>query len=282
MEVLEVQDQVKQELAYLESTIQFLIEFCLRYGFQIIGALIILIIGYLFARTAGRFVVRLVGKWKPDETIAHFLGALVQAVFMVFIAIMALNKFGITMTPIVAAIGGMVFGGSFALQGLLSNFASGLFLIFTRPFLVGDTLSVQDKSGVVEKITMAYTLLRNENLELVSIPNHQVVGEIFHNSKEYRLAEADFSISIHSDPEKAMQAVEAALQTCDAMSPKHPPEFGIAAFGEFSIRIALRYWIPTRDFFPIQYRLNRELYRLLKEANIEFPIAPHSIQIKKS
>ncbi|MEZ4605004.1 MAG: mechanosensitive ion channel [Desulfobacterales bacterium] len=98
-------------------------------------------------------------------TLSHFLGQVVRLVVLVFVVIMAMGKFGISVAPLIAALGALAFGASFALQGPLSNYGAGLVIIMTRPFVVGDTVTIEGVSGVVEEVTLATTILSTEDGE---------------------------------------------------------------------------------------------------------------------
>lgn len=101
---------------------------------------------------------------------------------LAFVMIVVLGKFGITMTPFIAAIGAIAFGSSLALAGLMSNYGAGLSIIITRPFVVGDTIQIQGVSGVVEEVGLAATRLETEDGEQITIPNKHIVGDILINS----------------------------------------------------------------------------------------------------
>jgi small conductance mechanosensitive channel len=103
--------------------------------------------------------------------------------------IIAVSKLGLSITPLIAALGGLAVGASFAIQGPVSNYGTGFVIILTRMFKVGDTISVQGCFGVVKEITLATTQLVVEDGEEIVIPSKHVVGEIHRNSYANRLVE---------------------------------------------------------------------------------------------
>ncbi len=135
-------DLVGQELETLQKVIEVVTEFVINYSFQIVGALIILIIGLKLSGWLSRLVLRLCEKRSVDITLAKFFASSVKLLVIVFVVIIAIGKFGISIAPFVAALGALAFGTSFAIQGPLSNYGSGLTLILTRPFVVGNTITV--------------------------------------------------------------------------------------------------------------------------------------------
>jgi small conductance mechanosensitive channel len=105
-----------------------------------------------------------------------------------------MGKFGISIAPFIAALGALAFGASFALQGPLSNYGAGLMIIIARPFVVGDTITVKNVSGIVEEVTLATTILTTEDGEKITIPNKHIVGEILNNSFANRKTRSGFLI----------------------------------------------------------------------------------------
>lgn len=131
------------------------------------------------------------------------------------VAIIALGKLGISVTPFVAAIGALSLGAGLALQGLLSNYGAGLYIIISRPFIVGDTIRVQDVTGLVKEVHLAFTMLADEDDVEITIPNRHIIGEILYNSHTDTLAEETVGITYDSDPNKAIAVIKQALGTVD-------------------------------------------------------------------
>jgi small conductance mechanosensitive channel len=141
------------------------VEFGVAYGFQILGALVFLIIGLKVGGWLGTRVARLCERRNIDVTLSRFLGSMVKILVIVFVVIATLGNFGINIAPLIALAGASAFGLTFALQGPLSNYGAGLAIILTRPFIVGNTVKIQNVSGVVEEVTLAATVLRGEDRE---------------------------------------------------------------------------------------------------------------------
>src|SRR5690606_20586842 len=108
---------------------------------------------------------------------------------LVGVGIICLGKFGISVTPFVAAIGALSLGAGLALQGLLSNYGAGLALMIVRPFKAGDTLTLLGVSGVVSQVNLGNTVLETEDGEKITIPNKQIMGEVLINSQANKVWE---------------------------------------------------------------------------------------------
>ena len=270
---------MQEEIQTVQKLIDIAIDFFVNYSFQVVGAILVLVIGVLVAKAVSSFFLRLFEKKEVDVTLSKFIAALIKGVILGFAFIVAIGKFGITIAPLIAALAAMAFGASFAIQGPLANYGAGLVIILTRPFVVGNTIKVSDVSGIVEEVKLGATVLTDEDGVKITIPNKHIVGEIIHNSKEKRIVEEIVGISYDSDPEKAIQIIKEALESFEEISKEPPPQIGIQEFGDSSINIGLRYWIPSNTYFKILYKVNLLVYKHLKAKNIEIPFPQRDVHI---
>jgi small conductance mechanosensitive channel len=268
-----------EEIKTVQKMINIVIDFFVNYSFQVVGAIIVLVIGVLVARAVSSFLLKFFEKKEFDVTLSKFIAATVKGIILGFAFIVAIGKFGITIAPFIAALAAMAFGASFAIQGPLANYGAGLVIILTRPFVVGNTIKVSDVSGIVDEVKLGATILTDEDGVKITIPNKHIVGEIIHNSEERKIVEEMVGISYDSDPEKAIQIIKEALEAFEDISKEPPPQIGIQEFGDSSINIGLRYWIPTNKYFKILYQVNLSVYKHLKAKNIEIPFPQRDVHI---
>ena len=248
-------------------------ELAVNYGFQAFGAVIILVIGWYASRWVGKMVGSLCDRSHMDITLARFFANLARTVLLMFVVIIALGKFGITIAPFIAALGAVAFGGTLALQAPLSNYGAGLSIILTRPFVVGDTIRVAGVIGVVEDIRLAHTQLSSEDGEIITIPNKDIVGEIIRNSFANLVVEAVVSVDYGTDMEKAIALIRGAISSCRDVPQTPVPNVGIQRFGDSGIEIGYRFWVPTRRYYEITYDVNGRILAAFRAngINISFP-----------
>jgi len=225
------------------------------------------------------FLLRFFERKEFDVTLSRFITAAAKGTILGFAILVALGKFGITIAPFIAALAAMAFGASFAIQGPLANYGAGLVIIVTRPFVVGNTIRVSGVSGIVDEVNLGATILKDEDGVKITIPNKHIVGEILHNSEERRIVEEVVGISYDSDPENAIQAIKEVLDAFQEITKEPPPQVGIQEFGDSSINIGLRYWIPTKIYFKILYQVNLAVYKQLKARDIEIPFPQRDVHI---
>ncbi|WP_428087370.1 mechanosensitive ion channel family protein [Candidatus Thioglobus sp.] len=272
---------MEQELEQAQAIYKLITEFFITYSFQIVGAIIVLAIGIFVASKISNLVIKLCEKKNIDVTLSRFIASTVKIIIIVMVAIIALGKLGISVTPFVAVIGAMSLGAGLAMQGLLSNYGAGLNIILARPFVVGDTIRVQGVAGQVKEVHLAYTLLTDEDNVEIIIPNRHIVGEILQNSHNDTLAEEIIGIAYSSDTNKAIAVIQASLAKIDNISQERAPLVGIDDFADSSINIGIRFWAPTNCYFETKYQANAEIFDALKKANITIPFPQREVRLLK-
>jgi small conductance mechanosensitive channel len=155
---------VSEQLNTVSKYADMLVQFGIEYGFQILGALVFLLVGLKIASMVGVRVTAHLEKRNVDVTLARFIGNVVKIICIVFLVIITLGNFGVSIAPLIALAGAGAFGATIAIQGPLSNYGAGVSIILARPFFVGNTITVnKGASGVVEEITLAHTILLGED-----------------------------------------------------------------------------------------------------------------------
>lgn len=270
-------DLLKNEIDLFTKYYDLVITFFANYSFQLIGAFIIFILGYLVAGKLSGFVLRLCERHQLDVTLSRFLANTSKMLVVVMITVIALGKLGISVTPFVAAIGAISLGAGLALQGLLSNYAAGFNIILIRPFVVGDTITVQGVTGIVKEVLLAYTIMYDEDNVEITIPNRHIVGEILHNSRGDSLLELNVGIAYEHDPIAVVTLLEKVLTELDIVGESRSPQLGIGEFADSAINIEIRLWTPTTTLYDAKYKAYKAIYLALKEHNIKIPFPQRDV-----
>ena len=258
------------------------LELLVKYGFQVLGGLVILFIGWKLANWAASLFIKF-GKSKHfDITLTKFIAGVIRIIVMIFVALMAMEKFGVTIAPMVAAASALIFGTSFALQAPLSNYAAGLMVILTRPFVVGDTIQLKGVGGIVEEVKLPCTVLITEDGERITIPNKEVVGEILLNSAANKVVEITVGVSYDSDPAHAIEVIRTALHSEPRAQRTPEPQIGIDRFGDSAILIGLRYWVPTKEYYHAKYAVNLSIFKALQAAKITIPFPQQEVHMRSN
>jgi len=273
--------QMDQQLASLHTIANRATAFLVDYSFQVVGAIIILIGGFLLGNWVAAAVAKLCENRGVDITLRHFLSSLAKIVVVAFAVLIALSKFGITIAPFIAAIGAAAFGATYALQGPLSNYGAGLAIILGRTFIVGDTITVAGVFGVVEDVTLAHTTLLTEDGVKITVPNKHIVGEILQNSGKFRIVESSVGISYDADPVRAIAVIGQAIAGFSQIKSGPAPQIGIDDFRDSSVAIGYRYWAPTRRYIETMHGVNLAVFQELGRAGISIPFPQRVVTIAK-
>lgn len=268
---------MNEEIEQVSKFYDVIIEFFASYSLQIIGALIIISLGFMASKYAHKYLIKLMLKNKLDHTLSIFVANLAKFLIIGMSAVMALGKLGVSIAPFVAALGALSLTAGLALQGSVANFAAGVILIITKPFKIGDTITVHNVYGAVSEIKLAYTVLINENKELITVPNKFMIGDILVNSYEYRLAEGEIGICAENNLEQIIEIITTTINSTDGISSQNSPIVGLAKFADSSVIIGYRYWAKTDSFFKIQYEINLKIINTLKANSISLPFPRQDI-----
>ena len=150
-----------------------ILDLAIRYGFQVLGALVILVVGFGVAWWVGRLAERPLTRWALEPPMRRLIVRAVRVVVLLFTLVIALDKFGFQIAPLVAGIGVAGLGLGIALQGVLSNVVAGLSIIFTKPFRVGEHIEVAGEKGDVHAIELFSTTLVHPDRSRIIIPNRK-------------------------------------------------------------------------------------------------------------
>lgn len=270
---------MQQEIAFIQQFYNKTIDFFATYSIQIIGALIIVLIGWFLSKYVFNILMKFFAKHDFDPTLGKFAANGVRILLFGAMIVVAIGKLGISIAPFIAAVGAVFLTAGLAIQGSVSNYAAGISLIITRPFKIGDTIAVNSVYGEVEEIKLAYTTLRNEDEELITVPNKHMIGEVIVNSFKYRIVESSVGISYNDNAEKAIGVIRGVIERYENVSNENTAIVGIAKFGESAVEIGIRYWVPTRNFFKFQYEVNLLVYKALREEGITIPYPQRDVHL---
>jgi small conductance mechanosensitive channel len=256
-----------------------LVDLAIRYGFQVIGALVILAVGALLGRWLGRAIDRRLRARSMEPPMRLLIVRVLRIVVMLFTVVVALDKFGFQIAPLVAGIGVAGLGIGIALQGVLSNVVAGLTIIFTKPFRVGEYIEIAGVRGDVASIELFSTTLLHPDRSRVIIPNRKLVGEILHNVGTMRQLHLTVTVPLVADVGAALTAATDVV-TRNARVLKEPaPLVGIAAIGDGSIKIGVDPWVKVSDVGAVEAELYRSLAEQFHGRGLRLGPAPADVRL---
>ena len=242
-----------------------------------------IIIGFwLSGKASGMLRKRMSTLPRADKTLIPILASIIRYAGFILTLVVALGQFGVQTTSIIAVLGAAGLAIGLALQGTLSNVASGIMLLFLRPFSVGDWIETNGISGTVQEIGLFSTQIDTFENIYISVPNSSIWSSIIinHSRHDVRRMDIDIGISYESDLDIAEKALLSL--TDDERVKKDPaPVFLVVAYGDNAITVRLRLFAEYKDYFQLNWDLNRRLKTALESRNIEIPY-PQLVISRKS
>jgi small conductance mechanosensitive channel len=258
-----------------------LAQLAMQYGPRVLSAVLVLFVGFFITRGVGRVAARWLERFRLEPPVRGLLVRVVRFFVFALFALMALQNLGIDLLPLIAGLGIAGAGIALALQGVLGNLAAGLTIIFTRPFRVGEYISIAGEEGVVHDVTLFSTVLRHSDLSQVVVPNRKIVGEILHNYGEIRQLNLSVGVAYGTNLETAVAAIREVLAANVRVLRDPVPVVQATVLGDFAINIAIRPWVAVKDFGPAPGEINPAVLRAFDERSIEIPL-PTVRQITRS
>jgi small conductance mechanosensitive channel len=256
-----------------------IIKFLTDYGFQIIGALIILFLGAMVARWVGKATGKFFEKKGVELPMRTLAVRVIRLLVFGLAVVLALDKFGVPIAPMVAGIGVIGVGIGLAMQGVLSNIVAGLTIIFTKPFRVGEYIELIGHHGQVQNVELFTTTLLHPDLSRVVIPNRKIVGEVLHNYGLIRQLDLAVGVAYGGDINQAIAVVKEILANNPRVLKDPAAGVGIAALGDSSVTIAIRPWTSLADFGPAGGEINRAILEQFHAKGIEIPFPQREIRV---
>lgn len=269
-------ENLESNLDTVTKLMDMAMEFAVKYGFQILGALVFFAFGFLVANWIGNRLAKVAISKNIDPTLSQFIGSTSKLILVVMLVIITLGNFGISIAPLIALAGAVSLGATLALQGPMSNFGAGIAIILTRPFVVGNVITVLGVHGIVDKVTLGMTFLTGEDGEQIAIPNKEIVGQVIVNSHETRILELDFAVPEDTDIDKIIPAIQEILDNHPDITKEPSAQVGLHDFTYGGLVIGFRAWIPGRTYFNVRYEVNKQIRDLLKSLDVHL-FAPEGV-----
>jgi small conductance mechanosensitive channel len=265
-----------EQLDALDRMSATAIDLAVRFGPKLVVAIVILVAGVFAARWAGRAVQRALAKLEPPAR--ALAEKLVQVLVIGLFVIMALQNLGVELLPLIAGLGIAGAGIALAMQGVLGNVVAGLTIIFTRPFRVGDYISIVGEDGEVLEIRLFTTVLGHPDLSRVVIPNRKIVGEILHNYGGIRQIPLDVAVAHDTDMGALATAVGEALGANPRVLADPAPVVRVLRLTELGILVRVAPWVKVHDYGDALGEVNQALIEGLRRHGIALAVPQREIR----
>lgn len=265
-----------------ETAVQSAMDLVTTYAFDVIGALVILIIGWMVASWVGRVTRQSIEKTSHvDSTLAPFMSNIVRYLILALVLIAVLAQFGVQTASVIAVLGTAGLAVGLALQGTLAHFAAGVVLLILRPFRAGDFIDSGAKAGTVVEIGLFATVLRTGDGVFVYVPNGQLMNSAITNFSRNPTRRIDVTVGIsYGDSiDKAFASAQALLDGDSRILKDPASQVMVTALADSSVNINLRCWVNAADYWAVLFALNKGIKEKLDEAGISIPFPQRDLHI---
>lgn len=254
-----------------QELFSLLIELSTIFLTRILTAILILFLGLWVAKFIQQFSQHLMIKAQLEPTLIRFFVNLIYIATITFVTLTALGRLGLKTTSFVAILGAAGLAIGLALQGSLSNFASGVFMIFFRPFKVHDYIEGGGVEGIVEEIQIFTTLLKTPDNKTIIIPNSKLYGDkiVNHSIQPIRRVDIKLNLSYNTNLDQVREIFNTLVQTEPRILLEPIPDMEIQEIAAGGIKTLLTVWVVNSDYFRVRSDLNQRLKQSLDGAEIQ-------------
>ena len=257
----------------VEQLLSKLLDWGIEVGKNLLGAIIIYIVGRFIIKQVGRLLARILEKRKLEISVQTFLRSLVSILLNLILAFAIVSRLGVETTSFAALLASAGVAIGMALSGNLSNFAGGLIILVFKPFKVGDYIEGQNANGTVREIQIFHTILTTVDNKVIYVPNGALSSNAITNysKQETRRAEWVFGVEYGEDFEKVKAVLQRIIDADPRILKDPAPMIALGALSASSVDIKVRAWAKTADYWDVYFDMNKIVYDTFNKEGIGFP-----------
>jgi len=253
-------------------------------GKNLVIALVIFLVGRLVIGLVVRALHRVLRKNDVDKTLETFVCNLVHTVLLVVVIIAAIGALGIQTTSFIAVFGAAGLAVGLALQGSLSNFASGVLIVLFRPYRVGDFIEAAGINGAVEQVQILTTILKTGDNKQVIVPNSQIMDSIITNysANDTRRVDMVVGVSYDDDLDKVRRTLEELVAAEERVLDEPACTIAVSALADSSVNFIVRPWVKTSDYWGVMFDMTEAIKKRFDKEGISFPFPQQDVHLYKA
>lgn len=250
-----------------------LLQWLFTLGGNLLSAALIFLAGWWLAKLAAKLAKNAVKKGRADPLVAGFIGSLVKAVVLLAAAVSAIVQLQININSLIAALGAAGLTASFALQGSLSNLVSGMQIIFTKPFKMGDYLAFGGYEGTVKRIEILYTVLATFDNKEVIVPNSKITGDVVVNftTNGTRRLDLSYGVAYSADLRRAKDILRRLAERDVRVLDAPAPVIAVGELKDSSVTLVMKLWCKQEDYWNLYYAMQEAVKLAFDKAGVPIP-----------
>jgi small conductance mechanosensitive channel len=202
-------------------------------------------------------------------------------VLLAFVIIAAISQIGVQTTSLIAVVGAAGLAVGLALQGSLSNFASGVLIVLFRPYKVGDFVEAAGISGAVEAVQILTTVLKTGDNKRVIVPNSQIMDSVITNYSANKRRRIDMVIGVSYDDDlnKVRKTLKELVAADERILTDPTCTIAVAELADSSVNFVLRPWVITADYWDVKFDLTEAIKIRFDDVGISFPFPQQDVHL---
>lgn len=266
----------------MEQVIDFLITKGLELGEKCFSAILVLVIGLYLSQFVTKFVVKAMNRAKIELTLISFVRSVTSSGLKVVVIISAIGALGFPTASLFAIFGTAGAALALGFKDNLSNFVSGIIILFTKPFMAGDYIEVNQFAGTVKEIQVMFTVLNTIDNKRIVVPNSQMTQNIIVNSthEEHRRLELTFDVAYDADIEKVKAVIHDVILSHPKALKNPEPLIRVSGYKESSVQVLLRAWCENDDFVDFRFDMLEQVKAAFDKEGIKIPFNQLDVTLK--
>lgn len=251
--------------------------------FMILRALIIFVVGKYIIGIVVKQLSRMLQKKSVDPMLQGFSISIIRILLLFVLILAILQTFGVETTSLIAVLGAASLAVGLALQGNLSNFASGIMLVALKPFKIGDFTEAGGVSGTITEIGIFYSTLKTVDNKKIMVPNSSITSSTITNFTAYpeRRVDLKIGVSYDSDIEHVKRVIHEVIDAHELIIADKPVMVRMGEMTASSINFTVRVWTYTENYWDVFYDLNENIKNKLDKEGISIPYPHVTVEMKK-
>ena len=263
----------------METAVQWLLQDGINIGKAILMALIIFVVGRWIAGAIKNKLRSTMEKWNVDPALISFGTSITYYVLMIAVVLSAVQQVGFQTTSLVAVLGAAGLAVGLALQGSLSNFASGVLIIMFRPFKIGDFIDAGGQAGVVQEIGVLVTIMKTPDNKKIIQPNSAIMSGAITNvtANDTRRVDMTVAVSYTDDLDKVQNIITEMLNADSRVLQDPAPQVVVAELADSSVNFNVRPWCATGDYWGIFFDFQKNIKHRLYQEGVSIPFPQQDV-----
>lgn len=248
---------------------------------KVLGAMAVLLFGWLFASWARAFSRRALKASRIDDILIPFLSGVIHAALIVLVGVTAIGVLGVSTASFVAVLGAAGLAIALAFQGTFSNFAAGIMLLTFRPFDVGDFVEVGGGSGTVKEVSIFSCILHTGDNVQIRVPNSQIFGATIKNfsANDTRRIDLVMGVGYEDDLGTAVRTCMDTISADPRVLADPEPVVAVHELADSSVNLVVRPWVTKEDYWATRWDLTRALKENLEAAGCSIPFPQRDVHL---